>query len=164
MFLALGVIMIVAVVAASTFYVYQASTPTREVTGKAIKLTWARTGGFAGLDENLVIEADGTARYTSNLFGDGVLILDEAEVEDLMETTNFFTTDRVYTAKPDAADYFIYRLTVQTTSGSKTIEWVDEWASQESLSPDLLAAGTKPPYNLVSHIENIIERIRQQTD
>jgi hypothetical protein len=44
-------------------------------------------------------------------FNDTEWIITEAELEDLLNKAQFFTKNRSYTAKPNAADYFAYKLT-----------------------------------------------------
>ncbi len=123
--------------------------------GEIAKLAWRRTGGFLGLNEELVIRTDGSASYTSDLFGDAELVLDEAEVEELLDKTSSFTTDIAYSARASAADYFVYSLAVQTASGARMVEWVDDWAAEEAIPRELL--------ELQSHIEAVIEGIHEIT-
>ena len=75
--IAIVAVVIVVVVVASGFYLFQFGSPEGEVT----KLTWQRTGGFIGLNEELVIESDGSASYTSNQSGDAELVLTRARSE-----------------------------------------------------------------------------------
>jgi len=150
--MAIVAVVIAVVVATLGFYLYQFRSPKGEVT----KLTWQRTGGFIGLNEELVIESDGSASYSSNRFGDAELVLTEVELKgllSLLENASFFTLDRSYAAKPGAADYFSYSLTVQTTSDAKTVEWVDGWASEKTIPAGL--------GDVQLYIQAIIERIHQ---
>ncbi len=124
------------------------------IEGEIIKLTWNRSGGFVGLNEKLTIKPDGSAIYRSNLFGDGEFDLTESEIEDLqslLKDVSFFELDDSYDAKMGAADYFSYRLTVQTTSDEKTVEWVDSWATEKTLPRGL--------EEVQIHIQGIIEEI-----
>jgi hypothetical protein len=123
----------------------------REV-GGVNELTFTRTGGFAGLDERLHVRENGTADYISNRFGNTTLQIDKADVSDLLNKTDFFTTDKVYNAVSGAADYFIYGLTVQKGFNVTTIQWVDQGATNETLPPQLL--------EIQNQIENIIQRAR----
>lgn len=144
------IVVIVVFVAVSGFYLFQVGTPKVEVT----KLTWQRIGGFAGINEELVIKSDGSASYISNFFGEGNVVLTEAEFKDLMslvDKADFFTLDRLYVVKPGVADYFNYRLTVQTTSDTKIVEWVDDWASEKPIPRGLV--------EVQLHIQTIIKRI-----
>lgn len=117
------------------------------------KIIWERTGGFIGLDEKLTITADGSVSYQSNHFGSAETDINKTDFEDLLSKAEFFTMDRSYAAKTNAADYFVYKLTVETTSGIKTIKWVDAGASEETLPPELL--------ELQDCLLSIIEGIRQ---
>lgn len=126
--------------------------------GDIIKLTWRRTGGFMGLAETLVIEGDGSATYTYDrfCFCSTDYVLSPAEVEELMDKASLFSEDRAYAAKAGVADYFIYKLTLQTDSDTWSVEWVDDWAAEEAIPGELL--------ELQSYIEDLIERIRDSTD
>ncbi len=152
-----------AVVAVGGFYALQLGTPGGVTREEIIKLTWEKTGGFVGIDEELVVEADGSTKFSSNLFDDSVacqkeirtvcMRLDESELLDLMKAANFFSSDIIYNTRPGAADFFTYRITLVTSSDPKMVEWVDDWASAESLPADLV--------DLQLHMESIIERMRQ---
>jgi hypothetical protein len=124
------------------------------INGTRSKIVWERTGGFIGLNEKLIISADKSILYLSNHFNDTEGVITKAEFEDLLNKAEFFTTDRYYTVKPNAADYFAYKLTVETTSSTKTIEWVDAWASEETLPPELV--------EIQDQILSIIESIHQE--
>ncbi|MFQ6095275.1 MAG: carboxypeptidase regulatory-like domain-containing protein, partial [Candidatus Bathyarchaeia archaeon] len=124
--------------------------------GEVSRLMWHRTGGLMGLNEELIIELNGSASYSSNLFGDVELVLTEVELNDLLsilEKANFFTLDRSYAAIPGAADYFSYSLTVQTTLDAKTVEWVDGWASERTIPSGL--------EEVQLYIQTVVERIRE---
>jgi len=118
------------------------------------KIVWERTGGFIGLSEKLIINTNGSILYLSNHFNDTEQVITKAEVEDLLNKVESFTPDTSYTAKPNAADYFTYKLTVETASGTKTIEWVDAWASEETLPPELV--------EIQDQILSIIESLHQE--
>jgi hypothetical protein len=124
------------------------------INGTRSKIVWERIGGFIGLNEKLIISADRSILYLSNHFNDTEGVITEAELEDLLNKAEFFTKNRSYTVKPNAADYFAYKLTVETTSGTKTIEWVDAWASEETLPPALVETQDQ--------IISIIERLHQE--
>jgi hypothetical protein len=90
-----------------------------------------------GLYEKITIESDGSIQYTSNHYNDISNAITTAELEDLLNKTEFFTTDISYKTKSNVADFFAYKLIVETTSGTKTVEWVDAWASEETLPSEL---------------------------
>ena len=153
-FLAIIAVVIAVSIISSAFY-FVSSNNSQEVTS----ITWHRTGGFIGLSEQLSIQPDGLASYTSNHFGDGVLLLGEDEIESflaLMINANFYTLESTYPAKTNVADYFNYMLTMQTGSDSKTVEWVDDWASEKVIPAEL--------GEIQLYIETVIERIHQNID
>jgi len=123
-----------------------------------VKLTWQRTGGFAGLSETLVIEADGSATYTYDRFCFCLTeyVLAPDEMEELLDRVRSLELNRTYGAKAGAADYFVYRLTLEATSDEGTVEWVDDWAAEEALPGELL--------ELQSYIEDLIVKIRESED
>lgn len=138
---------------ATGVYLFQINPP-KEIT----RLTWERTGGFMGLNEELVINSNGSASYLSNYFGNGNVILTEAELEEVMslvERVDFPSSEGGYPAKPGVADFFSYSLTVQTSSGTKTVKWVDEWASAKPLPSGLV--------EVQNYIQTIIVKIREST-
>ena len=119
------------------------------------EIVWERTGGFMGLNEKLIIATNGSILYISNHYNDTEMVITEAELKDLLNKAEFFTKDTSYTAKTNAADYFVYKLTVETASGNKTIKWVDKWASEETLPPEL--------EELQDQILGIIEILHQES-
>ena len=127
-----------------------------DVTRKTSKIVWTRSGGFMGLDENIVINDDGAVSYSSILFGDGEMVLSKDEYEQLIGKLNYFTGDVQFLARQGVADYFIYRVTVQSALGTRVIEWVDSWASQESIPMELDEIGL--------HFLNIVERLSSDND
>lgn len=123
--------------------------------GGVNELTFVRTGGFIGINEKLVIKDNVSTEYTSNRFGNTSLIIDKAEIADLRNKTGFFTADRIYSPIPGAADYFNYRLTVQTGFTVKTIQWVDSGVSNETIPTQL--------QQIQLILENIVQRARNNT-
>jgi hypothetical protein len=146
----IAIIALVVVVASlSGVYLLQLGT-SEEVTD----IIWQRTGGFIGLNEEMVIAADGSVSYTSDKFGAAEIVLTEDEIEELLNKADFITNG-TYTAKQGVADFYIYRLTLQTASGKRTVEWVDDWASRATLPNELTA--------LQLHLESVVERAHQKT-
>ena len=72
-----------------------------------------------------------------------------------MDEANFFALDCVYAANPSAAEYYGYKLTVQTDSEVKMVEWVESWASEKAISSGL--------EEIQLHIEKVIGKMRQTT-
>ncbi len=128
---------------------------TNEVaTQRITKLTWERSGGFAGVADELIIDIDGFASYESRLFGNSEIFLDKDEVVSLLADAESVVTGKMYPASDGMADFFIYRLTIQTPLISEQVEWVDEWASAEALPAPLV--------ELQERIETIVMRIETQ--
>ncbi len=129
------------VVAAAAVLVYSfVLKPPQEITG----VVWGRSGGFAGLDETLIIGSDGSAALSSRFLGETEFILAEEEWEELgalIEDSGFMEFDATYGAKAGVADYFSYSLTVEMDSTSKQVQWVDEWASKGDLPEGLEEIG-----------------------
>lgn len=104
--------------------------------GEITVIVWQRSGGFAGLKETLTIEPDGSMSLSSNLLGEKEFVLSEAELKDLLsliEDTGFMGFDESYGSRSGVADFFSYSLIVKKNSGSKLVEWVDDWASEKKL-------------------------------
>lgn len=145
--------LLIMVLAATIFLVSVAYLyPVSRQVGGVTELTFVRTGGFIGLDEKLNIKSDGTANYISNRFGDADLVLNSTDVTNLFSETNFFTEDKIYTARQGPADYYFYTLDVQDGFNVKSIGWVDGWASEEALPSGLS--------EIQLHLESIIQIAR----
>ena len=127
-----------------------------DITRKTSKMVWTRSGGFIGLAETIVINDDGAVSYSSTQFGDGEMAISKDEYGQLIGKLNYFTGDVQFPARQDAADYFIYRVTVQSALGTRVIEWVDSWASQESIPMELDEIGL--------HFLNLVERLSSEND
>jgi hypothetical protein len=74
------------------------------------------------------------------------------EYEQLIRELNYFTGDAQFTARPGVADYFVHRVTVQSGLGTRVIDWVDGWASQEPIPVELEEIGL--------HFLSLVERLR----
>jgi hypothetical protein len=114
-----------------------------EVTHRASGIVWERSGGFMGLYEKIEINDDGTVSYTSAQFGDGEIEISREEYEQLIRMLNYFTGDAQFSARSGVADYFVHRLTIQSDLGTRVIDWVDGWASQEPLPTELEDIGLR---------------------
>ena len=149
----------VAAIVLATAFLY----PTATTGAGFTKLTWLKTGGIAGVSDELVIESDGSTTYSSDHFGDEVecrkliktacLDLDEKELAELLRKVDSLSIEGAYNAKSGVADHFSYTLTTQVGSDRKTYRWVDDWASEESLPRELVETQL--------HLESIVERARQ---
>jgi hypothetical protein len=137
----------VAIAAISWFY-YFVLRPTPTITS----VMWERSGGFAGIDETLEIEPDGSVTLHSNLLGEKEFTLSETEWNQLLsviENSGFTGFKTSYEPRSGVADFFTYSLAVTRGSSTKRVEWVDEWASESDL-PD----GLK---NIEEHVLSIIQ-------
>jgi hypothetical protein len=128
--LLLAVIVVSITALFSVYYFVLRPNPT--ITG----IVWARTGGFAGLDETLEIESDGSVTLFSDFIGEKEFSLSEDEWEDLVSlisNSGFDEFKEVYGPKAGVADFFTYSLTVNRDSSMIRVEWVDDWASETEL-------------------------------
>ncbi len=131
------------------YYFISRSSPT--ITG----IMWQRSGGFAGLDETLEIWPDGSVMLSSNFLGEKEFTLSETEWNHLLsviKNSGFTGFKASYEPRSGVADFFTYSLTIKRGSGTKQVEWVDDWASETEL-PDGLKA-----------IEELVLSIIQGTD
>jgi len=114
-----------------------------------LEIEWKRTGGFAGADDNLTIGIDNIAHYSSKFHAEKTFKVDLTpqqvrELKRIIVGNNFTTINpESYQAKPGAADHFTYELTVTIHEEAKvkitkTVVWVDEWASQTPLPDQLI--------------------------
>jgi len=113
-------------------YYYFVLKPKPIITG----ILWQRSGGFAGLDETLEIEPDGSVTLYSYLLGEKEFTLSEAEWNNLLsviENSGFTGFEELYEPGSGVADFFTYSLAVERASGTKRVEWVDDWASESEL-------------------------------
>ena len=137
-------------------YAFQQINPSEVTEGSLERIIWERSGGLIGLDEELVIFPDGSVRYSSEEFVENAdliaitHLIREDEIANLIAFTDSLG-DEVFPPDPSASDFFTYKVTIETTSDSRTIEWVDDWASQESLTDEI--------EGLQGQIESIIARI-----
>ncbi|MFC1803833.1 carboxypeptidase regulatory-like domain-containing protein [Thermoproteota archaeon] len=142
-------IALIAVLIAATIGLYYfVLRPTPRITG----IMWQRSGGFAGLEETLEIEPDGSVTLSSNLLGEKEFTLSETEWNNLLsviENSGFTGFEASYKSGSGVADFFTYSLTIERGSSTKRVEWVDDWASESEL-PD----GLK---DIEEHILSIIQ-------
>ena len=141
-------------IAIGGLYALQLVSTNGDVTGGITKLTWERNGGFAGVADELTIDIDGFVLYDSSIFGSSELLLDADEVAGLIASAERVVTRKIYFAEEGMADFFTYRLTIQTFLTSEQVEWVDEWASAETLPAQLIEFQSK--------IDSIVMRIQEK--
>ncbi len=128
---------IVAAIAASAFVYYNFLVkPAMEVTG----IVWRRSGGFAGLEESLTVDPDGSVALTSSFLGEAEFTISASEWEELVALigdSGFMELEDIYDAKAGVADFFSYSLTVEADPSSKRVQWVDDWAAEGALPEGL---------------------------
>jgi len=142
------IVLLVVTIAAISWFYFFVLRPTPTITG----ITWQRSGGFAGLDETLEIEQDGSVTLYSNLLGEKEFTLSTTEWNQLLsviDNSGFTGFEASYEPRSGVADFFTYSLTVTRGSSTKRVEWVDDWASMSEL-PD----GLK---DIEKHILSIIQ-------
>ena len=87
-----------------------------------MRISIERSGGFTGLRMSFTLSED-------------MLSQDEMQkIQDIINNANFFEIPPKASAPPGAADYFQYKITVETDEKSHTIE-TNDLAMQESLQP-----------------------------
>jgi hypothetical protein len=135
----------------------------QDIEGELMKLTWVKSGGFIGISETLVINLMGYLTYNSNQLDNGELMLateltrrDMGQLWDLVDELNYDVLNSFFKPKTNVADYFTYNLTFYTSTGLKSIVWVDDWAIEDKI-PQQLA-------DLQSFIENIVSSLNQRVN
>jgi hypothetical protein len=125
--------LVVSIVAFSGIYYFFFRPP-----GTISAIVWRRSGGFAGLDETLEVESDGSVILYSNFIGEKGFMLSETELSQLLsviENSGFTGFEASYEPRSDVADFFKYSFSISRGSSTKLVEWVDDWASEVEL-PD----------------------------
>ncbi len=132
-------------------FIFPANQPSYPGTQTSFRLEYTKTGGIAGLHENLVIEADGSANFTSRQlsFRSTVPLVEFSELGDTISRNVDRISPNVIQPRPGSADYFGYSLLVIVGGKSTQIEWVDDWA-----------AATKVPDELKT-VQRSVERVLQ---
>ena len=134
------IVVAIAVVAAiaGSVLLFAPSTPVIQSSDFSIEYT--RTGGIAGMNEKFVVEADGTASFTSNIRKALKEKLDAAVFDDLKGFISR-NIDKVpataIKATPGAADYFTYTMTVKANGKAYEFSWVDEGVAQTKIPETL---------------------------
>ena len=108
-------------------------------------LQWEQMGGIAGLNDVFVIDNNSTAYHLKRGKLHLETALNQSELRKVNQTIieNRFLSiqENQYTAKDNVADYFTYKLKVILLSDqrlqTKTVTWVDEWASEKTLPDNL---------------------------
>jgi len=125
-------------------------------------LQWEQMGGIAGLNDVFIIDNNSTVHYLRR----GKLHLETTLNQSELQKVNQIIVESgfpsiqedQYTAKDNAADYFAYKLKVILLSDqqlqTKTVTWVDEWASEETLPNNIKLVQTE--------MQQFIEHISQK--
>jgi len=108
-------------------------------------LQWEQMGGIAGLNSVFIIDNNSTVSHLRRGKLQLEKTLNQSEIQRVTQiiVENGFLSiqEDQYTAKDNAADYFTYKLKVillsDTQLQTKTVTWVDEWASEEALPDNL---------------------------
>jgi hypothetical protein len=108
-------------------------------------LQWEQIGGIAGLNDVFIIDNNSTVSYLrrGKIHLENTLNQSELQrVNHIIVENGFLSIQKdQYIAKDNTADYFSYKLKVILLSDSqlqtKTVTWVDEWASEETLPDNL---------------------------
>jgi hypothetical protein len=109
----------------------------------ALSLAWVRSGGFAGLNEQLRMALDGEMTFEDLRAGTKVSsILSPAEHWALFDFLNAHGLAEIvpedFGAKSGAADFFIHELTASLDGNEKDLRWVDEWAAEPALPTSVI--------------------------
>ena len=114
-------------------------------------LQWEQMGGISGLNNIFIIDNNSTVSHLRRGKLQLEKTLNQSEIQrvtKIIAENGFFSIEEdQFTAKGDAADYFTYKLKVILPSDSqlqtKTVTWVDEWASEETLPNNLKIVQTE---------------------
>ncbi len=113
--------------------------PSDRSTGGEVLVEYWRTGGIAGLDDHLVIRANGEAALEQKGGQQETFTLDQSTLSSLQQTLNeagFFELDSQYRPPRTIPDAFQYRITYQREGRRHTVETTDG-AVPEELVPVL---------------------------
>jgi hypothetical protein len=105
------------------------------------RISWKITGGFAGINEELLIASDGLVLLLIDGSGVGSLRLNSSEQRELLDLLKIpiFNEgkNQSFKARPNAADFFSYIFTVTVQDNVIEVKWVDLWAAEDDLPEDL---------------------------
>lgn len=104
-----------------------------------VVLIFNRSGGFAGLDQQWVIYADGRIEQP-----DGQLLqVDSTQIQTLIDTiraANFFDLSDSYIPLDNCCDRFTYAITVQLNGQRKTVSTTDDAPKQPEALAEVMNA------------------------
>lgn len=105
------------------------------------RISWEITGGFAGINEELIIAPDGSVLLIIDNSGAGGIRLnssEQSELLDLLKSPVFIEgKNQSFKARSNAADFFSYSITINFQDEVIEVKWVDLWAADNDLPKDL---------------------------
>jgi hypothetical protein len=99
-------------------------------------IRYVQTGGFAGVNNTLHVDASGGAMHYSRFGASFVTSLAPYEFSHLKQVLGENVgkiQHHVFQPKSGAADFFSYGLTIKIGNHTTQLSWVDEWASSDTL-------------------------------
>jgi len=113
----------------------------------SLSLTWTRSGGFAGVNEELTLSPEGDVLVSNWVnYEKSVLRLSPDEHWRLFETLDQLGLIELdwddHMAAGGAADFFSYGLNLMLEDSGRKMKWVDYWASEVPLPGALFEAGS----------------------
>ncbi len=106
----------------------------------AFSVQYVRTGGFAGANDILTIDDMGRVAYSSRFgqaFNASLSQPELASLKGVLATNLGSIQTTTIHPRSGAADFFSYDLNVTINGKTTHLSWVDGWAAQEPLPPEL---------------------------
>jgi len=115
-------------------------------------LEYTKSGGIAGIQESIAIDSDGNLvlnkKDQKQVFK--LSQQDLSELKDVIIENDFFELEqKAYEPTPGAADFFSYGLDTALGNSDNTVNWVDDWATEEKIPDEL--------HNIQQVIEGLVE-------
>jgi hypothetical protein len=127
----------------------------RSTSQTSFHFKFTKSGGIAGINNTLIVTEDGSATFTgASSFKSKINPVDFSEFKDVLKNLDQISS-RVLQARAGAADYFSYKLTLNSLGKTTEIFWVDEWAVDQTF-PERLRI-------IQSAIEKIIQIITAES-
>jgi hypothetical protein len=99
--------------------------PATAATHDASLVVYERAGGFAGRNDKVIVDQDGTATVLNG--GTGRITLSGAELGTLRTALDGITTTRSSSAGCDVADHFTYTISYGHWRATRCHEVPDDW-------------------------------------
>lgn len=106
----------------------------------SFSLLFNRTGGFAGVDDTLTVNAAGGVTFSSRYGTSLNATLNAFEFSHLKQEVRTYLykiQPMIFHPRNGSADFFAYRLIVKSGDQTSQLSWVDEWASTEPIPSEL---------------------------